>query len=432
MAIIVFISTILCMMVSLVFFPKIKIFKTSINTHWLIVLVGAVFMLIFKLVNFDDLMNLLFSNQEMNPLKLVVLFIFLTIMSLFLDEVGLFKWLAYKLLAKANGTQWKIFIPLYALTSILTIFTSNDIIILTFTPLIIYFSRNAKINPFPYLFGILTASNTWSIMLLIGNPTNIYIGTSVGIDFLSYFKVMYLPGLVAGFSGFIMISLIFRKELNKKLDTSGFGVVVKDRFLLIVGVVHLLVTIILMAISNYIKLEMYLITLIMGLSLSVIALIYLLLKKLPIIPLKETYKKAPWSFVPMILGMFVLINGLSNSGVTSRIAQLLNSFDPIFGYGLSSHLVSNLTNNQPMSMLYAEILQSQVMSNDLLLKAYASIIGSNTGVLLTPFGALAGLMWFEMMKKFNIELSIVNYIKTMFIVGTVVLVLSLLALGLVL
>lgn len=428
MAVIIFLITLVLMMLSLVFIPKIYIFKTYINTHWIVVLLGALCMILFNQVSLVGMIDLMFSNQVMNPVKLITLFIFLTIISLFLDEIGFFRWLAYKFINNSSGKQWKIFILIYVLTSVLTIFTSNDIIILTLTPLIIYFSKNVKINPLPYLFGVLTAANTWSIMLLIGNPTNIYIATALNVDFMTYFSVMWLPGLVAGISGFLVMSYIFRKQLSQKIGVVEGLVELKEPLLVFIGIIHLLVSIILMAISNYIQLEMWVITVIIGISITVIGTIYLLIKKLSLNPIFMTYKKAPWSFIPMILGMFVLIVGITNQGITNHIGDFLNMFHPVYGYGLSAHLISNITNNQPMSMLFAQILSSQTPSQVLYQKMYASIIGSNTGVLLTPFGALAGLMWFEMLKKFKVEINYAKYFKIMLPSGLIILVLTLLSL----
>jgi hypothetical protein len=87
---------------------------------------------------------------------------------------------------------------LYITVAILTVFTSNDIIILSFTPFVCYFAKNAHIDPMPYLAAEFIAANTWSMALIIGNPTNIYLVTATGGDFVSYAKVMLIPTLVAG------------------------------------------------------------------------------------------------------------------------------------------------------------------------------------------------------------------------------------------
>src|SRR5690606_3926495 len=216
--------------------------------------------------------------------------------SLFLDEVGFFKWLAYRLIDKVKGSQVKIFVALYALTSLLTIFTSNDVIILTLTPLIIYFTKNVKLNPLPYLFGILTAANTWSLMLMIGNPTNIYIASQQNIDFMSYLSVMWLPATVAGISGFALIYVIFRKDLKKSMEPVVGVVILKHPWLMIIGLTHLLLCITLLSISHLIAIEMWFITLIIGLLLTLIGVIYLRIYKENLSPIIRTYKRAPWSF----------------------------------------------------------------------------------------------------------------------------------------
>ena len=234
----IFIITIITMMLSLTFF-QIKLGKFTFNTHWIIISIGAILMFIFGLVDGETFIELLFSDASMNPLKLIVLFISMTIISIFLDEVGFFKWLAYKLIDQVKGSQIKIYIALYALTAFLTVVTSNDVIILTLTPLMIYFTKNVKINPLPYLFGILVAANTWSLILVIGNPTNIYLATMQGIEFFAYLKVMWLPGLVAGISGFILTYLCFRKQLKSPMEPVVGAVILKHPALMVIGLVHL-------------------------------------------------------------------------------------------------------------------------------------------------------------------------------------------------
>ncbi len=96
----------------------------------------------------------------------------------------------------------------------------------------------------------------------------------------------------------------------------------------------------------------------------------------------------------------------------------------ILNYGVGSYLTSNLMNNQPMSMLFSEILLS-ANAVDHLPAMYASVIGSNLGVLLTPLGALAGLMWMNILKNSDVELSFLKYIANIFLVGILTMVVSL-------
>lgn len=426
----IFIITILVMMLSLVLFPKLKIRNKEFSTHWMIILLGALSLFIFNLVDINYIKDMMFNDSSMNPLKLVVLFIFLTILSVFLDEVGFFKWIAYLLINKIKSKQLYLFLSVYFLASILTVFTSNDIVILTLTPFLIYFCKETKINPFPYLFGVLVAANTWSIVLIIGNPTNLYIASIANITFIEYLKVMALPGITAGLVGLALIYALFMKDLKKELIPVQVEPKLEDKPLTMIALMHLAICILLMALSNVIQLDMWLVTVIMALSLTVISFIYLTFRKKSYTPIIETYKKAPYSFIPMILSMFILISGLVTGGYMDQFRNLLNQMDPIWGYGISSHLVSNLMNNQAMSMLYAEILRPDVISGSITFyqRVYASIIGSNTGVLLTPFGALAGLLWFELLKKYDIKLSMLDYIKKLVIIGFVVLAAGLLVL----
>lgn len=195
--IIIALITILLIITSILFFPTIKIKNINLSTYWVIALIGALLLLIFREVALNELI-MSFFQSKIGPLQILILFISMTIISIFLDEVGFFKKLACIVTKKARGKQLTLFLYLYILTSVLTIFTSNDIIILTFTPFICYFAHHVKINPLPFLVGEFIAANTWSMMLIIGNPTNIYIASSFEIDFVSYFLKMFIPTLVTG------------------------------------------------------------------------------------------------------------------------------------------------------------------------------------------------------------------------------------------
>ncbi|MBQ6922691.1 MAG: hypothetical protein IJQ66_06340, partial [Clostridia bacterium] len=207
--------TCLFMIAGVLFFPVIKIKNLKIDSYWVIASVGALILIISGGIDLRFLGAELVKNSSVNPLKILTLFISMTLISLFLDEVGFFRFLACKTLKLANNSQLKLFVGLYLTVSFLTVFTSNDIIILTFTPFICYFSKNAKINPIPYLVTEFVAANTMSMTLIIGNPTNIYIATAHGVNFLEYFKVMLLPTVASAVVSFIVLYLVFGRELKK-------------------------------------------------------------------------------------------------------------------------------------------------------------------------------------------------------------------------
>lgn len=419
LGLIICIITILAIILSILFFPNIKLGKIKIGSYWFIAMIGALTLLVTKSVSLDGVIKAFTTNNAVNPLKILVLFITMTILSIFLDEVGFFRYLATTVAKKLKGSQTKLFFGFYILISLLTIFTSNDIIILTFTPFICYYAKNTKINPIPYLISEFVAANTWSMTLIIGNPTNIYLSSAFNIDFVSYLKVMALPTLVAGITSILILYLLFRKSLNKEMETFDDFVDKPNKFLLVTGLAHLIICIILLAISSYINLEMYLITLILSISLLIITTTYLLITKKSLISIKSTLIRTPWNLIPFVLSMFIIVLSLNENGYTKLVGDLLNKFNPVYSYGISGALFANLINNIPMSVFYSNIITTNIPS------VYASIIASNIAAFITPIGALAGIMWMSLLKTYNIDFSFKKFMKYGLIIGIPTLMLSL-------
>ena len=155
-------ATSLLLILSILFFPRIRIRKVSFGSYWVIALIGAGLMLATGRVSFRSVIDGLTSDSSINPFKILCLFISMTILSIFLDEVGFFKHMANVVCRKAGKSQTRLFIYLYVLTSVLTVFTSNDIIILTFTPFICYFTRCAGIDPQKSIPCLIWSGNSWS------------------------------------------------------------------------------------------------------------------------------------------------------------------------------------------------------------------------------------------------------------------------------
>ena len=165
------IATCMVMILGVLFFPKIRLGPLRMGSYWLVAMIGALLLLATGRVPLSTVWEALVSDTAINPLKILILFISMTILSIYLDELGFFRYLANKTLKRAGKNQVKLFFYLYLIVSVLTVFTSNDVIILSFTPFICYFARNAKINAVPYLAAEFVAANTWSMALIIGNPT---------------------------------------------------------------------------------------------------------------------------------------------------------------------------------------------------------------------------------------------------------------------
>lgn len=400
------------------------------STYWIIAFIGALLLLIFGVLSFDAWFSSLTASTSMNPLKILILFLSMTTLSIFLDEVGFFRFAANYAQSRAKNNQLSLFIALYLVISILTIFTSNDIIILTFTPFICMFAKSAKINPIPYLIAEFVAANTWSMMLLIGNPTNIYLATTYGISFGDYFKVMFLPTVVTGLVSFTLLLLIFLKELQKPLDVHVEHNKINNLPLMIIGLLHLALCTIFIALSHYIALDMWIITLFFVLSLLISVGIHCRITHHSLSIIHKTIVRIPWQLIPFVIGMFTIVIALQDVGFLQRITLLLGEKNIILGYGLSSFFVSNLVNNIPMSIMFSEIV-SPLSAINLTKGVYAIIIGSNIGAFLSPIGALAGIMWMSILKKENVELSFFDFIKRNALISFASILVSLLVLALV-
>ena len=398
------------MIASIIFFPRLKIGKIKLDTYWIITLIGAAILLIFGQVDIRSVGSALVADNSVNPLKILVLFISMTVLSVFLDELGFFRYLANATLKRARTGQKKLFLYLYLTVSVLTVFTSNDVIILSFTPFICYFAKNAKINPIPYLAAEFVAANTWSLALIIGNPTNIYLATAYGLDFASYLKISIIPTLFAGITAFVALYLLFRKKLSEPMRAEVEQVAINDKLSLWVGIIHLVVCTVLLAISSYINLEMWLISLCMAVSLLVISAVLALIRKRKPNALFGALKRAPYPLIPFALSMFVMIVALSENGVTAKIADLLGSDLSILKYGVTSFLASNLINNIPMSILFSSIIESANGAVGIS-AVFATIIGSNLGALFTPIGALAGIMWSSILNAHDVKFRYVDFLK---------------------
>lgn len=408
-SIVITVVTILLMISSILFFPSIKTKKSSLSLYPIITLVGAILLLILNIVSLSDLKTYILSDSAINPLKILVLFISMTILSINLDELGFFKYVALKTLKIAGNNQYKLFFALYATVSILTVFTSNDIIILSFTPFICYFAKHAKINPMPYLFTEFVAANTWSMLLVIGNPTNIYISQAFGINFTSYFIIMALPTLLTGIVSLFILLLIFNNKLKiriEEIDVEEYSI--NDKSSLTVGLIILGTCTFVLAISSYIGIQMWLVSLIALIIYLIYSLVLGLIKKDNWTHLINTLKRGPYELIPFVLSMFILVIGLTNVGITDIIGNLLSNSHQVLYYGVSSFLISDIINNIPMSVLYSSIIDHSQASIGAI---YASIAGSNIGAFLTPIGALAGIMWSSICKNQNVEVSYGKFVE---------------------
>lgn len=408
-SIIIATATALSLVITVMLKPYISKGKIKIGLYWVVCLIGAIAMIVSGTVSFDKVLSGITADSAVNPLKILVLFLSVTSISLFLGDAGFFDYLADYLFKKNKNGQIKLFLALYFLVAVLTVFTSNDVIILTFTPPICIFCKRARISPVPFLFGEFVAANTWSMMLIVGNPTNIYLATGAGVGFFEYFSVMWLPTIIGGLTGLGMLLLIFKNKLQEPLvkETEySYRTPPVKKICLIVSLAHLATCIILLAVSDFIGLLSWIICLALFLSLLIFHAVYELITRKTILKTIRVLLKAPFELIPFILSMFVIVLALTDSGVTEMLTNTLVSGSKWDGvkFGFLSALSANLLNNIPMSVLFSQIVGTNRYA------LYGTIIGSNVGAFIASVGALAGIMWGKILAEEGIKLPFYKFV----------------------
>lgn len=399
--------------------------KIRIETYIIGAILAPLLIIMFGLLNYSQIISGLSGYGTLNPIGILILFLSMVFMSIYLDITGFFEYCARIVLKISKNNGITLFFSFYFLISFLTVFTSNDIVILTFTPFIYYFTKHAKIDPVPYLIAQFFAANTWSMMLYIGNPTNIVLATAFHIDFLHYTKWMVLPTVAAGLTNIILLYVLFRKRIQRTippLDKGSPSAALTDKKGAILGVLILFGCIIFLAASPYLFVELWIISFCFAIGLLLILIAresYAKIIRKTIqrqsSTVSKTLKKIPFGIIPFILAMFISVEALRIYGIPTDIGLFFktsigeNLFSSVFLFGFSSSIIANFINNIPMTVLYVPIIQAY--STSLSLPAiFGTVIGSNLGANLTPLGALAGIMWLNILRNKGVDFSFKKFI----------------------
>lgn len=426
--------TALCMIISVLFKPYVSIGKFKFGLYVIICFLGAAAELLFGNLPFNVAIKGISADTAVNPLKILALFLSMTLISVYLGDSGFFHLVAEKVFSSGKGKRGKLrlFTVLYVVVSALTVFTSNDIVILTFTPIICIFCKKSGYPPLPFLVGEFVAANTWSMALIVGNPTNVYLAQSANISFSEYFTVMALPALVAGVSAFIVLLAIFGRTLIKEQNFSAQSetatvpdVKVKtDLPSMIAALIALTGCIISLALSDVIGVEMWILTVIFAALLLLYNLIYGLFGE-GVARAASGVKKTPWELAPFIISMFIIVLSLEHSGEVATLTRALVKADKTDGvsFGFLAAGLSNLLNNIPTSVITEKIISGTSLS-----ATYGAVIGTNIGAFITPVGALAGIMWNKILSGYSVKLPFYKFALYGITVAAVSLTLSTLTL----
>ena len=402
----------LAMILGILFLPKLGRGRFSVDTYWVAAAAGAIALCVLGYADLPEVWSALADfSLPINPIKILSLFLSMTILSVYLDELGFFRYLASAALRRAGASQKRLFLVLYLTVSVLTVFTSNDVIILSFTPFVCYFAKSARINPIPYLAAEFVAANTWSMALVIGNPTNIYLATANGIGFGPYFRTMIIPTLGAGAAAFAFLLLAYRRSLSAPLSGVPEEVRIADPLRLWIGIAHLAVCTVTLAASGWLGWEMWRISCVAVVSLFFADDVVRLVRRGSPSIVFPCLRRAPWQLIPFVISMFVTIIVLGQCGVTRAVASALGSSWVVARYGAASFLSANLINNIPMSVLFCSLAEHVASPETRMAAVYAAIAGSNLGALLSPIGALAGIMWSSILVRHGLKFGYLDFLR---------------------
>lgn len=387
------------------------------------------------------------GNENIKPYAIIILFNALAYVCISMDITGLFAYLALYTTKAAGNSGRKLFLYFFILSSVLTMFTSNDIVTLTLTPLICYFTRYTKTNPLPYLIGQFFAANIWSTALYIGDPTNIIVAQAYRLSFLEYSAWMILPTLVAGSTCLGLLWVVFYKQIPETIQTPEISPesALKDKKGAIFSVICLGLCLVFLSLSHWLEWDIWKICLgscIVMMARDLTKDTYTAFQKRSISSFAtfiSVLGRMPWKIIPFVLGMFIMVESLCFYGWVDRFASMISAlsvdiFSSVFLMGYLSSFVSNLMNNQPMTILFTQITQSPsfVVDAPILQKAsmFALILGSNLGNNLTLIGALAGIMWSSILKDKGIVIAYKQFAKYGFLIMPLVIFFACLVLSL--
>ncbi len=427
----------------------------------------ALAVLVFSGVIDSDTMALgIKGTGPLRPWEIVVIFFTSAYVSISLEVTGILDFFSYKIVHKAGGNGLKLFLFFYLFSCFLTVFTSNDIVILILTPIIFYLGKHAALNIIPLLFAEFFGANTLSMLLYIGNPTNIIVGNALSIGFLEYTRVMWIPTVTAGVANLVLLFVFFRKALTVKFKPHfGVGFSVRNWADAVISCGLLLLMLATLTFSRPLGLPIWVVTsFFAGVFMAEdLAFGFYYTIKHKFLPASEiikderevfrlygipeerhefwiAIKRIPWKILPFTLVFFILVAALGKLGAVDRLASLIAVYSgdlasSIAVNGILGFISANVINNQPMTILFSNVLISEsfkISHQAFKGGAYAVIIASNLGANLTLFGALAGLMWRRILETKGLEISYSDFLKTGVFITPVVFILSLAALYLVL
>jgi arsenical pump membrane protein len=409
--------------------------------------IGASLVLLFGIVPIDGVKNIfhIISGASITIISTIV-------MTIVLESIGFFQWVAFNIVNKSKGSGIRLFIYVNILCYLTTLFFNNDGSILITTPILINVVNILKLKhnqKIPYLLSGALIATASSAPIAVSNIANLIALKIVGLDLNSYVKLMFIPSMIGISVLSILIYIYFRVDIPKKIRSFHLeGIQSQYVFFSRHPLDHrphpesqidwwmfnVSMFIVVLVRGSFFMLAPY------GVPIEWIAIVGAII--LIVIRwyrqktgIRDVMMKTPWHIFIFAFSMYILVYGLRNVGLNSWLVENLSgyisnsNFNAIFIMGTLLTVLSNLCNNLPAVMIGTLTLTEMDLSIEILQVAYlANVLGSDIGALISPMGTLATLIWMFLLRKNGIPLTWGQYFKVTIMVIPIGLLVSLISL----
>lgn len=369
-------------------------------------------------------------------------FVGLIIISLLLDEAGFFHWAALHMARAGRGRGQLLFPFIVLLGALVAAFFANDGAALILTPIVLAmllalgFPAPAA---FAFVIGTGFIADTTSLPFVVSNLVNIVSADFFGIAFRHYALIMVPVDLVAGLATWTVLWSYFRRDVAVSYDVARLGVpaaAIQDGLLFRLSWPVLALLLLSYFLAGRLHLPVSLLTGIAALVLLVIAARAWRSGHGAVVPVRRVLREAPWQIVVFSLGMYLVVYGLRNAGLTSVLTRIFQDMAghgvwvAAVGTGFLTAVLSAVMNNLPTVLVGALAIHGlggvPALTREAMI--YANVIGCDIGPKFTPLGSLATLLWLHVLARKGQAISWGAYMRVGLILTPPVLLTTLLAL----